>query len=214
VSPRLDQARIAFSKAVFANLKPRLKGSAWKVAGESVFSRVDDWFVDLQVSVHRNEERTTALLQFKPMAIDPILWDIFDLPDNHRQPMSFRANGAFVCGGLPVMREDLEFPGDTAVDVAQRIARICLDRAASTVKVRAVGSFSDEVARDPNHVERGAHAITRVCALVAEGRFDDAQRASSEFATGKRMSSTNFTWKGRSFHEYALEWLSARTRIH
>jgi hypothetical protein len=54
------------------------------------------------VSVSLLDGRVHVMQRIKPMVLDPILWDIPGLAENAGQPLSFRANGAFTCPGLPI----------------------------------------------------------------------------------------------------------------
>jgi hypothetical protein len=208
----LAKERRAFEKAMFAALKPLLKGSAWKVAAGFVFARIGDDFVEAFTAVFANAERTTVELKFKPMALDPIFWDIFDLPDNHREPLSFRARGCFTCTGVPIAEMELELAGDDPAAVAGRLAAFCLEAAPLIVRAQAAHRFSDQVRDHPNQRERGAYAVTHVIALIAEGDYDAAREHAQAYACGARPSGGGFTYAGRDFHEIALDWLAARAR--
>ena len=210
----LNRQRTAFEKALFASLKPRLKGTSWKSSGGSVFSRVGENFVVVDPSVHRNAEQTVARLAIKPLAVDPILWDILDLPENHRLPLSYRSHGAYTCSALPVHDEEIERPGDEPAVVAERLAGFCFDRAPSLLARQHWRSFAKHVRAHPNQRERGAYAITLVCALIAEGNFPEARDLASGYASGALQSCHDFTSGARSFHDSALEWLAARERLH
>ena len=49
-------------------------------------------------------------LQVKPMKADELYWEIFDLNENKKQPLSFRANGCFVVQGQTLIeRESITF---------------------------------------------------------------------------------------------------------
>jgi hypothetical protein len=210
----LLRQRAAFERSLIAALKLSLKGSPWKFSGGRLFAQLGDMFVDATPVVHRNAQRTIATLAIKPMAVDAILWDIFDLPQNANEPLSFRTRGAFTCSALPLLDEEVEHPGDAPDQVAAHLTRLCLDRFPDVVGFHQGRPFSDQVREHPNQRERGAYAISLVCALVAEGRHDEARNVAEKYANGTSASCHDFTSKGRSFHEFALDWLAARVRAH
>lgn len=49
-------------------------------------------------------------LSIKPMALDDLFWEIFEIPENKNAPMSLRVNGAFVAPSIQTER--IEFPID------------------------------------------------------------------------------------------------------
>lgn len=205
----LYQQRSQFEKQLLAAVGACLRGTPWKKSGNQIFARSGDSFVSLCVSVHRNDARTSAVLSFKPMDLDPILWDILGVEENQDQPLSFRALGAFTCAGLPILESDLEQPGQTPDQVAAALARL-LESNLSPWEVRMESArFSDLVAAHPNQVLRGAYAITLVTGLIHEGRETDALKLARAYATGVKSSCAQMTSMGASFHDLAVRWIES-----
>jgi hypothetical protein len=216
--PSLYQQRSQFEKQLLAAIGPALRGTLWKKSGNLIFARVGDSFVALSLSVHRNDERTSAALSVKPMALDPILWDILGIEGNQDLPLSFRALGAFTCAALPILECNLEQPGQTPDQVAAAILQL-LESSSKLHEIRTGSArFSELVAAHPSQVLRGAYAITLVTGLIHEGSEMDALELARAYATGAKSSCAQMTSMGASFHDLAVRWIesgrSARRAIN
>lgn len=186
-----------------------MKKSKWKKASCALFNQSGDYYQDVLVSVYRSAALTSAELRFKPMALDPILWEILDIPENKDKPLSFRTWGAFTCSGLPILEVQLEQPGSYPSEVASRLANLCNDKVALFQEQLSAAPFSSLVARHTNHIERGAYAVTLVASLINDGNLDMAHRTASSYLSGELSSCATFISAGKSFHQLTLEWLDA-----
>ena len=93
-----------YQKDMQTHLRAAAKGSGWKQAKGVVFRQVEDWFIAGQwksVSADPADGLRIEILA-KPMAIDPMLWQVMGSCNNNDQPLSFRYWGFFVCGA-PVL---------------------------------------------------------------------------------------------------------------
>ena len=198
--------RANFEKSVLAALTPLLKGTGWNKSKTAVLRQAADYYQDVLVSVYRNANRTTAELRLKPMALDPILWDILSFPDNRKEPLSFRTWGAFTCSPLPVAEVELEDSRSAPDQVAASLVAWL-----HTVEAPQLHQpFSEVVLAHPNQVARGAYAITLVTSLIHEGKLSQAQSTASAYASGAAISSFNISSAGKSFHVLAQDWLSGK----
>lgn len=92
-----ESARHTYRRALEKSLRTLVKGTGWKSAYGSIFREEAGWFIAASPSIHIFEHVTKAVVNVKPMVIDPIFWDIVGLPENRTQPLSFRASGAWAC---------------------------------------------------------------------------------------------------------------------
>jgi hypothetical protein len=205
----LDRERADFEKWLLAEVPRRLKKTKWKKSRCALVNQSDAFYQDLCISVHRNSSVTTAEFRIKPMALDPILWDILNIPENRDKPLSFRTWGAFTCFGLPVYETQVEQSGDTPDIVADKLAAICSEKATLFRAALSSASFSELVAAHPNHVERGAYAITLVTSLINDGNLELARQTASAYVSGALKSCAHFESAGKSFHQLALDWLDS-----
>ena len=108
----------AYHKEMQGQLRDAAKGTGWKQAKGAVFRQIDDWFIAghwRNVSANPDDGLRIEIMA-KPMVIDAMLWDVMELHDNNRQPLSFRYWGAFICGN-PVLKSRVidEFDPEKAV---------------------------------------------------------------------------------------------------
>lgn len=208
----LYSQRSAFERHVLAELGVLVRGSPWKKSKCAIFGKFGDHYQDVMISVHRNSERTIATLRFKPMAVDPLLWDILDMSENQAQPLSFRTWGAFVCSGLPILEKELEVPGQTPKEVAANALEFAVVNHCLLEERLTATTYSELVGRHPNQTARGAYAVTLVASLIHDGNEQEARRLASAYVSGSLKSCSGFTSDGLSFHEHALRWLDAGRR--
>jgi hypothetical protein len=205
----LYSQRIAFEKQLLAEIGTHLKRSEWKKSSCALFRQSDGIYQDIFIAVHRNSASTTTELRLKPMALDPILWDILDIPENRDMPLSFRTWGAFTCSAIPVYEAQIESFGDTAGDVAHRLIALYKDKISLVDHVLSEKPFSELVSSHPNQIERGAYAVTLVTSLINDGNLDLAYGAAMSYASGALSSCVNLVSSGKSFHQLAVEWMDA-----
>jgi len=210
--------RTAFEKEIFARLGPQLKGTGWKKRQCALFMQEGDYYQDVFVSVHRNATLTRAELRIKPMSLDPILWDILDIPENLDEALSFRTWGAFTCPGLPILEEQIEQPGSSAQEVGAALVSLCKDSRDLFRERLASTTYSELVENHPNQVARGAYAITLVASLINDHNYSRARQVANSYATGELSSCAEISSYGKSFHHLAVEWLDAgmhsRSALH
>lgn len=205
----ITRERYAFSRAAIKALAAVAKGSGWKKTGPWLFREQDGHLLVGQLTVWVDQVRSVAQMEVKPVALDPILWDILGMEDNRKSPLSLQVNGAFTTSLLPQKEADVELAGDTPEQVAASFLAFC-DREAPVVLAGLRQTpFLEQVRHHPNQTERGAYAISLVVALIAAGQPEEAAAEAEAYATGKKRSSLNIVSSGRSFHQDALTWLAA-----
>ena len=77
-------------------IKQRSKAFGWKFKSFFTYKIVDDFFYDASFFTYGGGNSISVSLSFKPLIIDEVFWEICDLPENKKMPVSFRGNGAFV----------------------------------------------------------------------------------------------------------------------
>ncbi len=78
-----------------AALKRQAGAAGWRFARGEVFRQTGDWFITTRPSLLW-ERGALVRMTIKPMAVDPLFWDIVGLSENAVLPLSFRAMGAWV----------------------------------------------------------------------------------------------------------------------
>lgn len=166
-----ESARHAYRRALEKSLRTLTKGTGWKFAYGLIFREREGWFIEAMPAVHIFEHVTKTAISVKPMAIDPIFWDIVGTPESRKQPLSFRANGAWTCRA-PYYAEICLDEDDDPLVVGKRLL-VAADKALEEV----VHSYSVErflaVCREQNSVD-GSYLSSIIPTLITLNRIEDA----------------------------------------
>jgi hypothetical protein len=221
VSPRRltrEQAKAAKARdqAFHTALKSRARACGWSYAGGVLFRQDGDWFANAMPRLLLDSGCSISF-SLKPMALDPIFWDIVGLPENAALPLSFRANGAWV----------LRAP---AVELQIAAGIVCLDDLAEAVftcanealcRSRAERSLESLLRSLGPPAQLGGQILAlAICLHILSGDLDAAAalcREASEREAGPFGETGGFTTHlsdGRleTFVDQAKSWVAARRR--
>jgi len=200
-----ESARHAYRKALGKAVRVAAKGSGWRSIEGGLFQERAGWFVGVSPSVYIYEEVTKASVFAKPMAIDPIFWDITGLPENRDAPLSFRFNGAWVCRPPDFVEVDIPEQPDLSAVAAHLVAAADdqLDRVILSWTPAAFLSLCQTAG-----AERGSYLSCIVTMLVAMEREDEALAACEEAILNHQDG--GFLAPAGTFAQMAREWLRSR----
>ncbi|WP_306397533.1 hypothetical protein [Telluria beijingensis] len=201
--------RKTFEREMLKALAPALKGSGWKKSGHTLFRQAGAYFLQIDIGVHAIEEKTVLTHRIKPMALDPILWDILGMPENAHEPLSLRARGAFTCWGIAVDEVVDEGRYESGIAAAASIAAFARRSTSGIDAALANMDFSERLAAHPWQVERGVYAVELVVSLINDGDWEAAARLAAACEHGECAAMCGFSSGGKSFHRLALEWIEA-----
>jgi len=145
-----------------------------------------------------------ASLSVKPTALDRVLWDVFDLPDNRDQPRSFHVWGAFVAQfhSLPDPFE-VPLPGPEADCVESAYAEVLAYARSAVVqfsgKLKEVEDFQKLINDDPNE------KLNRILCEIHLGRRLNALSLLRDALA--RGETGGFIGPRGSIYEYAIAFL-------
>ena len=197
-----ESARHAYRRVLEKSLRAQVKGTGWKSAHGSIFREESGWFIEASPSVYIFERITKAILSVKPMAIDPIFWDLVGLPENRERPLSFRANGAWACRPPYFAELAVEEDDDPGV-VGERLFVAATKQLESVARSYSLERFLS-ACREASSVD-GAYLSSIVPALVALHRQDEAlalcEEACSQGLNGGFLGPEGF------FVEMAMDYL-------
>ena len=198
-----ESARHTYRRALEKAVRAASKGSGWRTIEGCLFREQAGWFVSACPSVLIYEESTKATVSAKPMAIDPIFWDIVGLPENADAALSFRLNGAWTCQPPPFNEVSIEENSDTNV-----VAAGLLDRANERLAAVERWSVEDflQLCRTSGATE-DSYLPCVVTALLALRRDNEALEACK--SAKARGDIGGFLSPDGSFSEMATRWITA-----
>ncbi|WP_312488304.1 hypothetical protein [Sphingomonas sp.] len=166
-----EAARHAYRRALEKSLCTHVKGTEWKSAYGSIFREKAGWFICASPSVYIFEHVTKASITVKPMAIDPIFWDIVGLPENRDQPLSFRANRAWTCRPPQFADIPLEEDDDPAI-VGKRLIFTATEQLESVIRCYSPERFLNKI-HDADSMD-GSHLASIIPTLISLDRQHEA----------------------------------------
>jgi hypothetical protein len=204
------------SKDFDAALKARARAAGWRYARGEVFRQAGDWFVSVFPSLLW-EQGALARLMIKPMALDPLFWDIVGLPENRDLPLSFRATGAWVL--RPRTLDETVALDIGEIDALADALLAWSDERSK--KSLAKASVQTMLADLPNIPELGGQPLAlATCLHILADDLDGAMRlcrisdpdAHPLMREGGGFSTHNRDGLESTFIEQAREWIAARRR--
>lgn len=169
------KAQRAFEKDTVAATRTAVKGSGWRVSKGVLFRQEGDWFF----AVHRRRlspdltDGFTVELMGKPMALDPLYWEVMGLEDNASQPLSFRYWGAFVCGS-PMLASETIAASDPETTAAEMVA------SASRMLPRAKKRLATEIFSEIAANNAGTDGQWRMAETVLHARRLEGDEVGAE----------------------------------
>jgi len=196
-----------------AALKAAGRRRGWRYAGGWLFRQDGEWFASILPSLLW--ERGAAIaFALKPMALDPLFWDIVGLPDNGKLPLSFRANGAWVLHPPP--RESRV--GSDVAEVsalAELAARSADGQLEESRETRSTGRMLDELT--DGGPPRGRRRALAICLNLLDDDLDGALALCRESGRSNDRDSGGFTTSNpdgsvSTFVDQAEAWIVAKRR--
>lgn len=200
LSRQETKERYALKRQLEKCVKQAAQGTGWKFARSTLFREYQGWFVETVPIVAMNKFETHLQFHTKPMAIDPVFWQVVELPENIQLPLSFRATGAWTCHTYPIAKA---IQPDAAHD-AETLAGLVLDWADEQLGRFGQQWTLDDFISDLQQANNGWNFASLVSALIVAGRNDEAMTTCLK---AKPPTGDGFSAGGRSFTDLAVTYL-------
>jgi hypothetical protein len=196
------KARHAYRRALEKAVREQAMGTTWRSIRGEIFREQAGWFVSASPSDYINEETTKVNIVVKPMAIDPIFWDLVGLPENRDLPLSFRLTGAWTCRPPRFAELPLAEDPDPSI-VAGRLIAAADEQLKLVSQSHSLDAFLATCRAAAEKSE--GYLPSLVATLVAMNREDEALAICEEAReTGQNGG---FAVPQGSFVEMAAHWL-------
>jgi hypothetical protein len=200
--------RRALSQSVTTQLRQLSKGTGWRFTKYILFREYRGWFISTISAVWLSEPRTTADFHIKPMALDPLFWEIVGLQSNNKEPLSFRGLAAWKCSTPPLAESDVPEGSGQPQEIARRILYWSAEQLNAISHQLTNESFLHFIQNHPRRTS-GHYLETLVTTLVLMGREEMAQEVLTQAKA--RNEAGDFSAGGKSFVEMAREWIASYT---
>jgi hypothetical protein len=198
------KSRHAQRRDLFKACRTVTKGTKWRSSQGVLFAERGGWFLAAHEMTKVHVAQTFVRLCVKPMAIDPIFWDLVGEPQLRDQALSFRYFGALSAPCLIIGEFEISEEGGAA-EIAARMLALVDAKLAEIAERWTVDDFLDGIR---NAINPGRHFASTVTALLASGREQDALILCTEAM--ERRAAGGFVSKRGSFPENAVAWIRER----
>ena len=195
-------ARHAQRRAVYKACRAATKGTAWRSATGVLFAERNGWFLAAHEMTGIVQATTKVRLVIKPMAIDPIFWDMAGQPQLRNESLSFRYFGALTCPGLILAEVDVSEEGGPP-EIATRMLQLAEETLVDIASTWTIDKFLDGIRSSINPQRLFA---TVVCTLIADGRKESALELCSDSAARGQVK--GFLTPRGTFPEMAAKYLN------
>ena len=206
------------AKNIEQNMKIALKSASknlkWKYKDSVIFKVQEGLFFECMISYNRLSKDFSARLAFKPVALDNLFWEVFDMPENMDQPLSFRTFGAFTVTPFKVQEWKEEVIGSL-----EQMCRLIIEKCQNCIStilldVKDISTYVDYLTKSFNeykikHTESILNInLELILSNILLGNIKNALSLITERLqsgdTGKFVDCRNNTLKG--IYEYAKEY--------
>lgn len=157
-----------------ASLKRGARAAGWRFARGDIFRQSEGWFISILPSLLW-ERGAVVRITVKPMALDPLFWNIVGLSENEALPLSFRATGAWVL--RPPSMDD--HVGLNTVEVETLAAEVFTWSNQRSHEILKNLSIESMLAALPSEEHlRGQHLALAICLYILAEDLDGAVRLS------------------------------------
>jgi hypothetical protein len=172
-----------------------------------LFADQKGWFVGIDSGVNIFWRETYAIMHVKPMGVDPVFWEILNMPENKSAPLSFRALGAWACKPVEFARSSIDECDMNPAATAHGIVEWADRELARAYGELTIDGFIARLVAAPEQIQNGRLTSTIVATLLMAGREDEAEAAC--VAAIDRGSSGSFFTGAGTFPEVALKHIQA-----
>jgi hypothetical protein len=199
-----------------ALLKGKARAAGWRFVRGEVFRQTGDWFINIMPSLLW-ERGAIVRMMTKPMALDPVFWNIVGLNENEALPLSFRATGAWVLRP-PSIDDHVGLDTIEVEPLAAKVLDWSNQRATAVLQSISLKSMLAALP-DEQHL-RGQHRALAICLNIMMNDLDGAMRLCrvDDPATHPLMrEGGGFTTHNRdgsisTFLDQARDWIARKRR--
>lgn len=167
-------------------IKDQSKTAGWKFKGYFIYKAVDNFFFSATFYVSRNENSISGYLDYKPLNIDNVFWDIINEAPNKKKPLSFRAEAAFCVQDLNLFRYEINIADEAnpqaEIEALLKTIMTKVNEKLEKIKV-SPNIFYEEMME--NEKDNGIGIVTF---LIEQERFDEALIKIEEYKINKLKS--------------------------
>ena len=199
--------RSDMNKIVKDSIREDAKYYRLKSRGIVLYKREDDYFLSIIICVSgKNQEKIQITGYIKPFVIDDIFWKVFHMPENSKEPIGLRANGAFKVDPLEVFEKNVEYGSiDEIENISRELLRECHEKISSVLK--ELDSLSEflSYAKEKTDEKLGLfdYNLVDMLLLINDGKYQEAKMIADEQILKKEYC--RFKNEGKFIYEHIVD---------
>lgn len=175
-----------YEKEIKAQIKGILKNYGYKgVGGYIFFKEIDEYFVsaDYDLQCKNSGYFLVANLGIKKLYYDELIWEILDMKDNLKAPLSIRATGAFIAPSVPICNFKYEIMDVSEIhNILNYLLNAIEANLAAFLESENLGEYILK-----HDIKMWQYENLKILALIDEKKYEEAILfIESELAKGKK----------------------------
>jgi len=197
-------------------LKKAAKLFLWSFSRGFLFCKKGNLFFYICINPIKNIKKLNISLYYKWYDFDNVFWDILDLQENKKRPLSFHAAGAWTMPGMIIFKQNIDDCNWESFDFLAQIFEI----------VKKTNNISDDIASKIKNIDENILYVRKLFEQLtatfpkATINIDKEELITKiikkEYASAKNIIETRlaendsggFISKGRNFYQMAQEFLA------
>ena len=156
-------------------IKQIVKAKGWKFKGWFAYKTLNNFFYKATFYTSGFDNSVSGSLEFKPLIIDDTFWEIVDLDENKKMPLSFRGNGAFVVSSKDVYDYKLKIVPETLkTDISNLMDTINSRLVDLSSAVNNIDTFVQFVERNPSKRSEWFDSDLLIVSSIVQKNYDKA----------------------------------------
>jgi hypothetical protein len=207
--------QVEFEKILNTALKREVNLLDWKFSRGFAFKKQGDLFFTVLITGQPKNKTLICSLQFKHYNLDDVFWEIVKLPENKKQPISFRACGAWVVPSMQIFEEKITLSdcNEDAINGAVGNILRLFDQSSSEIASTIFSHQTYLKTLEKTHLQHLKHYpntartiwMEQLLIHLLESRFVAAMNIASARIVAN--DSGGFYFEGKSFFQLAEEYI-------
>lgn len=186
-------------------IKQEGKRFGWKFKSFFSYKSAKDFFYDVTFYTSGSVNAISGSLSFKPLIIDETFWEIVNLLDNKRMPLSLRGNGAFVVNSINVFDYKLTvIPETLKVEIDSLFHKLNLKVEELQSTIVDIDTFISFIEQNPSKRSEWFDVDMLIVAFIVKQNYEKALSLLDNAKKNRGMCSWSFGDK--DFYDLAIEY--------
>lgn len=199
--------RSDLDKIVKDSIRKDMKEYQLKSRGIVLYKREHEYFLSIIICVSgKSQERIQIMGFIKPYIIDDIFWKVFHMPENSKEPMGLRANGAFKIDPLEIFEKSVEYGDiDKIENISRDLLKECHEKISSVLKELDSSDGFLPYVKEKTDGKLGLfdYNLVNMLLLINDGKYQEAKVIADEQILNKKYG--RFKNEGKFIYEHIVD---------